>query len=773
VTYSDFFQKATGRLPYPYQIRLSEGDLPEVLRIPTGAGKTAAIILAWLYRRFHGKNAATRLVFCLPMRVLVKQTISNVEKWLSALGLESKVDLYELMGGFSREEENWERHPLKPAIILGTQDMLLSRALNRGYAMSRFRWSVPFGLLHNDCQWVFDEVQLMGVARATSVQLQAFREHLGTYGAGRSLWMSATLQSDWLATVDRDAPTQVAELTGDDLKFPALRERMQAAKRLQKSALVFSKETKKDYGKALAAEAQRLHQAGSLSLVIVNQVARAVEAYQALLKQLKGVADAPPVLLLHSRFRPPERAKKEQVLSAWVEQTPPQGAIIISTQVVEAGVDLSSRLLISELCPFSSLVQRIGRCNRDGREPGGGTIYWIDLQDGLLPYTEEEISDCRSLVENLHSVNPEDLATVNFSDDAASDRVLRYKDTLELYETTSDLAGEDVDVSAYIREPNHRDAQIFWRDFEGKPTEDERLPSRDELCSVSLSDLRDFAGKGRVLYRWSYSNEAWVGVDRNQIKPGQVYLTPSSSGGYDPDLGFSREAKSNVLVVDSSAKPEKFGAELQFHKYRLSLADHTQNVLDEMKSLLQAASHLALPSSLLESSCLWHDYGKTHDVFQDTMYGDQLERPELLAKTDRSSRGHCRRGFRHEFASALAALQLNQDPLLIYLVATHHGKVRFSTRPLPQEQIGSESELTIKGIKDGDVLPAFEPLGIEDPTKLNLSYLELGHPRGWARTLLPLCQDPNYGIFRLGYLEALMRTADTTASEKEGLSLKA
>ena len=40
--------------------------------------------------------------------------------------------------------------------------MLLSRALNRGYGMSRYRWPMHFGLLNNDCLWVMDEVQLMG-----------------------------------------------------------------------------------------------------------------------------------------------------------------------------------------------------------------------------------------------------------------------------------------------------------------------------------------------------------------------------------------------------------------------------------------------------------------------------------------------------------------------------------------------------------------------------------------------------------------------------------
>ncbi len=56
--------------------------------------------------------------------------------------------------------------------------MLLSRALMRGYAMSRFRWPVDLALQHNDAQWVFDEVQLMGSGLATSTQLESFRRTL-------------------------------------------------------------------------------------------------------------------------------------------------------------------------------------------------------------------------------------------------------------------------------------------------------------------------------------------------------------------------------------------------------------------------------------------------------------------------------------------------------------------------------------------------------------------------------------------------------------------
>ena len=64
--------------------------------------------------------------------------------------------------------------------FFGTHDMLLSRALNRGYGMSRYRWPMHFGLLNSDCLWLIDEVQLVGSGVATTAQLQALRRKLGT-----------------------------------------------------------------------------------------------------------------------------------------------------------------------------------------------------------------------------------------------------------------------------------------------------------------------------------------------------------------------------------------------------------------------------------------------------------------------------------------------------------------------------------------------------------------------------------------------------------------
>ena len=109
--YASFFERATGFPPYAYQVRLgNEPRLPGLLRVPTGAGKTEAVVLAWLYRRCQRPNETPRrLVYCLPMRTLVDQTVQRVETWLANLGMKDDVGVVTLMGGEPRDQ--WYLHP--------------------------------------------------------------------------------------------------------------------------------------------------------------------------------------------------------------------------------------------------------------------------------------------------------------------------------------------------------------------------------------------------------------------------------------------------------------------------------------------------------------------------------------------------------------------------------------------------------------------------------------------------------------------------------------
>ena len=466
--FSDLFQIALGKEfhPYPYQRALAQEPWPAIVKIPTGMGKTAAVVLAWLYKRLR-KDIQTprRLIYCLPMRVLVEQTQSNARRWIENLtnakiiAPDRKPSVHVLMGG--EIDADWDRYPEREAIIIGTQDMLLSRALNRGYAMSRFRWPIQFGLLNNDCLWVMDEIQLMGNGLATTAQLQAFRDSLGTSMPVSNVWMSATLQQDWLNTVDfQDTASNLHEigLSGDDLSHPSVKKRINARKILKKAECAADKPAE------IAELTIKSHKKGTRTLVVANTVKRAFQIYQALKKKKPKAA----LTLVHSRFRPPDR---QAALNKILDEPGPEGAICVSTQVIEAGVDISATTLITDLAPWSSLVQRFGRCNRYGIDEHA-IVYWLDIdlskKGSALPYSTEELALAAELLNELDDVGSSSLPSVDLKADFS--HVLRRKDIIDLFDTTPDLAGMDIDISRFIRESEDNDCQVFWRDsFETSP----------------------------------------------------------------------------------------------------------------------------------------------------------------------------------------------------------------------------------------------------------------------------------------------------------------
>jgi CRISPR-associated endonuclease/helicase Cas3 len=100
----------------------------------------------------------------------------------------------------------------------------------------------------------------------------------------------------------------------------------------------------------------------------------------------------PWVMLLHSRFERPHRQLKEALLQAiWG----PDGLaglerlslIVVATQVVEVGLNVSAQVLHTEIAPAASVLQRAGRCARYPGERGRVFIY---RAPDYAPYTEAE-----------------------------------------------------------------------------------------------------------------------------------------------------------------------------------------------------------------------------------------------------------------------------------------------------------------------------------------------------------------------------------------------
>ena len=86
-------------------------------------------------------------------------------------------------------------------------------------------------------------------------------------------------------------------------------------------------------------------------LVVANTISRSIDLFNKL--RSKGVEP----ILLHSKFTQKDRKSKLDELkkNKW---------ICISTQVIEAGVDISSDVLFTDIAPVCSIIQRAGRCCR-------------------------------------------------------------------------------------------------------------------------------------------------------------------------------------------------------------------------------------------------------------------------------------------------------------------------------------------------------------------------------------------------------------------------
>jgi CRISPR-associated endonuclease/helicase Cas3 len=775
--FEEFFVGLTGRTAYPYQTRLAGRQVCDLaIQAPTGAGKTAAVILAWLFRRLvDASNTPRRLVYCLPMRVLVEQTRRCAIEWVGkAAQFGVAADVYTLMGG--EVEEDWETQAERQAILIGTQDMLLSRALNRGYAMNRYQWPVHFGLLNNDALWVCDEVQLMGSGLATTSQLVAWRGQFRSYGPSATWWMSATMNRDWLATVDfahRAADLSVAGLNEEDRDHPEIQLRWTASKPLERMGPVAER--------PLVRRILKEHQPGSLTLVIVNTVDRAQKLYEELRKRVKATPsnDPPELVLAHSRFRGYERQQIGRRLETAVPESGP-GRIVVATQVVEAGVDISARTLFTELAPWASMVQRFGRANRYG-EFTAATVFWVDLPPNKAkPYNEAALAESREKLGILTDAALAHLDALGPGRFEPPLNVVRRKDLVELFDTTPDLGGADVDVSRFVRDGEDLDAQLFWRDLKQEPpSDDEPLPAKEELCPVPFHEAREFFKEGQRAYRWNPLDGRWEGA--RQVLPGQAYLIPAESGGYTPEVGWNSKASEKVTAVVARVEPpESYRSDPLSRGAWLTVAEHTDHVVKEVADLARALSLDDATTALLETAARWHDRGKGHPVFQAAVPGDETHPPGCWAKGAGRFHRYRRPQFRHELASALAVLQEESGlipdksrDLIAYLAASHHGKVRLSIRSLPREIVPPDGQRFARGIWEGDVLPELDLGGgvVAPEARLTLEPMEVGlganGQPSWAERTTGLRDDPEWGVFRLAYLETLLRAADRRASAKE------
>jgi len=428
--FADFFRAVHSteqeqKEPFEWQQRLvrqvlGNGRWPDVIRIPTGCGKTAVLDLALFelalqaYRSPEKRTAPRRVCFVIDRRLVVdevtehagrirralqeaesgsgSEVVKAVAARLALLGPEGAppLRLVRLRGGVYRDD-GWAADPLTPTIIISTVDQIGSRLLFRGYGVSRRNLTVHAGLLAFDTRIILDEAHLSSVFADTVEWARRYQTIAG----------ESPLPEDRLLTIIRMSATateagRVFQLSDEDWRDHRLKPRLEArkparlvtvkvepvTKKLRQQQPREARERERKNRRDLVGEIvrQALHWAGldgdgvgsdppRVIGVVVNRVATARSVFEELRKFCAPRQGR--VLLLTGRIRPFDR---DRLLEEWLpkiragrEQEPEETLFVVATQTVEVGANIDFDALVTEAAALDALRQRFGRLDRLGR----------------------------------------------------------------------------------------------------------------------------------------------------------------------------------------------------------------------------------------------------------------------------------------------------------------------------------------------------------------------------------------------------------------------
>lgn len=384
MAFKEDFALLTGNSPFPWQRRLYdlfvEGDIPHGCDLPTGLGKTSVIIL-WLLALVKNPMLPRRLVYVVNRRTVVDQSTAEAERLRSQLGrpeaqhLRASLDslavvpathpiaISTLRGEFA-DNGAWRRDPSRPAIIVGTVDMIGSRLLFSGYGCGYRSKPLHAGFLGQDALVVHDEAHLEPAFQSLLTSIADEQRRCNEPRPLKVLALSAT---------GRTEPN--FSINDDDLRNEVVKKRLQARKGLTLHRV----DDRKILPERIATKAATLD--GKV-IVFLSSVEHAEKCALALRKSNKG-----GVATLTGTMRGNERDElvKNPVFARFLPRAGDdvelkEGTVfLVATSAGEVGIDLSADHLVTDLPPFDSLAQRLGRVNRYGDGDAEVHVYCEEL----------------------------------------------------------------------------------------------------------------------------------------------------------------------------------------------------------------------------------------------------------------------------------------------------------------------------------------------------------------------------------------------------------
>ncbi len=374
------FRLLTGKPPFPWQEdlyrRMMLGDFPDACDIPTGLGKTSVIPIWLIALASGGLGVPRRLAYVVNRRTVVDQATTEAEKIreqlakgddlglarslrkFAALPSPEPVAISTLRGQFADNRE-WSADPTRPAIIVGTVDMIGSRLLFGGYGLGFKTRPMHAGFLGQDTLLIHDEAHLEPAFQELIEAIRKEQEREpAPFGEGMRLKVMA-LTATPRGRTDGSKNLKISEA---DRSFAEVRKRIGA----RKSVILTDYDDEKKLPELLADRALSYEGQGQAVVVF----AKAVETVEKVAEKLRKVVPD-RVQVLTGTMRGQERnylVKGNPVFERFLGGGGSAGdtVYLVCTSAGEVGINISADHLVCDLTTFDAIAQRFGRVNRFG-----------------------------------------------------------------------------------------------------------------------------------------------------------------------------------------------------------------------------------------------------------------------------------------------------------------------------------------------------------------------------------------------------------------------
>ena len=681
--------------------------------------------------------------------------------------------------GEHEDNQEWSEDPSKPAIIVGTVDMVGSRLVFAGYGLSNRQKAQDAALIGNDVLLVNDEAQLSpAFARLIRLIEHARKQtDIPLVKPFHTTHISATL--------DESSTTGITFRSDMDSESSELFQKIYlATKSLRLLATNRGDTNHKIVQCAIGSAANR-------TIVMVNTPVNA----RGIAASIRKSANTDRVLTMTGTMRGYERdALTNHPLFSYftsADVIPTDRVWLVCTSAGECGVDMSCDLMITDFVPAERLVQRFGRLNRFGETTGEAVLVYcnedIETERGAatLEYLRKLDGDisCRTISKNppppeacssrprFARLHQRDLQLLSYT----SVRHCASKPNVDAF-----LHGEEAEPpytevawraeSNYLQQASEDDAE-GWLDVV-RVRSHERLREHTnivrDLIAANMGDrpILVRAANGDVA---RYSKEQAL---QNALVILPVGLLGLSSGmlaiendGAPYDVGsdehgmrFLRQGDKFVRLIGGNEvfTEDQFKDVLKLREMYLRLSipvgedteliyaesrpqkeksagdifldDHLTAVEQNVRKLTLA---LGVPTEFVElvaRAASLHDTGKAHPNWQLAFGNNGGRHIAKLAKGKRTVKQSILSGLRHEFVSVLESV--NENPLVLQTIASHHkwGRPCFPQRGYDRRRSNEENR-----------------------------NCALEHMRHFVSL------QKQFGIWGLAYFEAILRAADAQA----------